>query len=422
MTKRLIYREILPTLCWASFVHLLIAVAAAAIPEMGDLGIFKLWANQAYDKGIHQAFTDPEFQYDWLPLYLYVSKFIGAVFDLSGLRDHLGYWSRGLSLLLKSTMIVFHIITAYILYVVCRAIGQDAARAKLCCQLFAWNPGLLVATGLYGYQDAFHTVLVVGALLCLLVDKRRLTYVMCALVALTKPQAVIYLAPFACFGIRKHGFRWVLRAIPWGVAVCILVLLPFWAYGTAHSVFNMYFGVTNVHEWLTGCAHNIWWLVSPAPPFESDRLPLLFGLRGIDLGLIMFGLLVLGLGWRLYHSPTETTLFESCALLGFGFFMVVTEIHENHHYAVFGLLAPVAVMRLSLRWVYAILSITFVVNLVTTKWLLETGEILQFAFVRFETVNAMMNVIVFIVWGWLFFKQRLDCNNDDSGKAWDHSL
>lgn len=398
MKKQMIYREILPTLYWASLVHLLIAVAGSPMSQMGDLNMFKLWANKAFDVGIHQAFVDPEFRYDWLPLYLYMSKAIGAVYDWSGLRDAFGPWSRGLSVLLKSTMVGFHIVTAYLLYAVCRVIGEDRTRANLCVQLYVWHPGLLIATSLYGYQDAFHTALVVGALLFLLLDKRRLTYVLCALVALTKPQAVIYLAPFVLFGLRHYGFRWILDAIPWVIGVCVLVLSPFLIYGTFFSVFDMYSGITNVHEWLTGCAHNIWWLVSPVPPFESDRLPLLFGFSGLQWGLFMFAVLTCFLCWRLFRQASHAVLLETCALLGFGFFMVVTEIHENHHYSLFAFLAPIAALRLSMRWVYSVLSITFAVGLMTTKWWLETDDFFQLGFLRAETLNAMVNLIVFVVW------------------------
>jgi hypothetical protein len=200
-----------------------------------------------------------------------------------------------------------------------------------------------------------------------------------------------------------------LNAVPWVIGVFLFVLSPFLIYGTLFSVFDMYSGITNVHEWLTGCAHNIWWLVSPVPPFESDRLPLLLGLSGLHWGLLLFAMLVSGLCWRLFRQPNNTVLLETCALLGFGFFMVVTEIHENHHYALFAFLAPVAAMRLPMRWIYFVLSITFAVGLMTTKWWLETDDFFQIGFLRVETLNAVVNVSVFAVWLALFFSKRLSC-------------
>ena len=247
MKKSMLYPEILPTLYWASLVHLLIAVAGAPMTQMGDLNMFKLWAIKAFDVGIHQAFVDPEFRYDWLPLYLYVSKTIGVVYDLSGLREAFGPWSRGLSVLLKCTMVGFHLVTAYFLYAVCRVVGQDEKQANLCALLFVWHPGILIATDLYGYQDAFHTALLAAALLVLLTDKRRLTF-----------------------------------------------------------------------------------------------------------------------------------------------------------------LAPVAAMRLPMRWIYSVLSITFAVGLMTTKWWLETDDFFQIGFLRVETLNAVVNVSVFAVWLALFFSKQLE--------------
>ncbi|MFT5368374.1 MAG: hypothetical protein ACI8V2_003338 [Candidatus Latescibacterota bacterium] len=456
MVKPKMHREILPALWWASMIQLIIAFAAAWIPEMGDLTMFKLWANQTYENGIHQAFLEtgfhydwlplhiyvnkaigagydwsglrylfgpmhfalstenvrpdtllgPDFRYDWLPLYLYVSKAIGAFYYWSGLRDLFGPWSRVLSMLLKSTMIGFHIVTAYWVYAICRIQNHSQRDARFCCLLFVWQPGIIVATCLYGYQDAFHTVLLAGALLCLLTNRRLLTYALCALIALTKPQAAIYLVPFACFGLRQYGLLWCVKGVLWGLGVMVLALSPFLFYGTFSSVFGMFMNVTNVHEWLTGCAHNFWWLVAPVPPFESDRLPLLFGFNGLEIGLFAFAVFTCGLGFRLFRDMSVPILLDVCALFGFGFFMVVTEIHENHHYAMFLFLAPLATTRLQMRWAYYILSGTFVINLITTNLWLESDLVLQVGFLRIETLNAMVNAFVLFVWLYIFFKKR----------------
>jgi hypothetical protein len=57
MVKPKMHREILPALWWASMIQLIIAFAAAWIPEMGDLTMFKLWANQTYEKEYIRRFS-----------------------------------------------------------------------------------------------------------------------------------------------------------------------------------------------------------------------------------------------------------------------------------------------------------------------------------------------------------------------------
>jgi Gpi18-like mannosyltransferase len=405
MTKLEIDREILPVLCWAWILQALIASASAVLPEMGDLAIFKLWANRNYDHGIHRAFLAEDYGYDWLPLYLYVSKAIGMFFDGTGLRDHLGPMSRALSLLLKSTMIGFHVVTAYLVYVIGLILSSDRQKARLGCLLFLWQPGALVATCIYGYQDAFHTLLVAGAGVSVLTNARVSSYAFCVLVALTKPQAAIYLVPFAFFGIRRHGWRWGLGGIFWGLATLSLALSPFWLHGTMGSVLDMYTGVTQVHEWLTGCAHNIWWLVAPVPPFESDRLPVLGGLSGLETGLILFAFLTGAIAYRIRHTESVPTFLEACALFGFGFFMLVTEIHENHIYSIFLFLAPLASAQPQMKRIYTILTGTFAINLISTNLWLHSGLIMQAGFLRLGSVNATVNLIVLLAWLSLFWNR-----------------
>jgi hypothetical protein len=88
--------------------------------------------------------------------------------------------------------------------------------------------------------------------------------------------------------------------------------------------------------------------------------------------------------------------------------MVVTEIHENHHYAMFAFLVPLIATRLPLRRIYFVLSATFAINLMTTKWWLETDMILQFGVLRIETMNAWANLVVLVFWIYLFLVKRKD--------------
>ena len=399
-------------LLWAGFVQFLIALATLPLPEMGDLIMYKLWANEIYDEGIHAAYALPHLQFDQYPLYLYVSKFVGGVYYLSGLYDLFGPWSRALSLLLKCAMVACHIATAPLVYYTARAMGYHRETAWTCFLLFVWNPGILIATVLYGYQDAFHTLLLAAGLFCLLSNRMHLTWGICALVFLTKPQAAIYLAPIGFYGIFQFGWQWVMRAMGMAFVVWVIVLSPFWIYGQLWGVFDMYAGTANVHEWLTGYAHNFWWLYKPVPPFATDRLPVMWGLRALDVGLLLFAWITVCVCVSLYKKTSAVSLANACGLVGLTLFMVLTEIHENHHYAVFLFLA-LLVRSPIFHWMYYVLSLTFAVNLMAAKWWLETGSIIEFGFLRLDTVNAMVNGVVFLIWIYLFFIQRAEGNDLD---------
>lgn len=386
--------------------HALIVYLAIPLVEMGDMQMFKIWSHQAQAQGIHKAFLHPDFRYDWLPLYLYVSKAIGWFYAWSGLQSFFGPWSSALTAVLKMAMVSLHICTAFLIYALCLNLGKSERQAKICSLIYTWHPGLIVATDIYGYQDAFHTLFVVAACVSLFLNLRSISACLFALIFLTKPQAVIYLLPFACWGVMQFGLYWLVRGGLIGVGMIAMILVPFWWHGTLHSVFDMYLGVTSVHEWLTGCAHNFWWLVSPVPPFESDRVPLLFGLSGIQIGLVFFSLFAGILCWRLMQMRTPWMLIETCALLGFGFFMLVTEIHENHHFAMFAFLVPLAFRGARGRLILFALTCTFAINLILTNYWLETGQVFEFGGVRLETVNAIVNASIFCFWCYQHFQKK----------------
>jgi Gpi18-like mannosyltransferase len=400
-------------LIWAGFVQFLIVLATLPLPEMGDLTMYKLWANEIYDEGIYAAYTLPHIQFDQYPLYLYVSKFVGGVYQISGLYDLFGTWSRALSLLLKCAMVACHLATALLVYHLARVMGYGSETAQTCFMVFVWNPGILIATVLYGYQDAFHTLLLAGGLFCLFSYKMNWAWVFCALIFMTKPQAAVYLGPIGFYGIFRYGWSWGLRAIGVALVVWAIVLSPFWIYGDLWGVFNMYLGTANVHEWLTGYAHNFWWLFEPVPPFTSDRLPILWGWNGLQIGLVVFAGITTVVCFSLYKKTSAVSLVDACGLVGLTLFMVLTEIHENHHYAVFLFLALLARSK-GFRWMYYILSLTFAVNLMAAKQWLETESILEIGFLRLDTINAMINGLAFLFWLYLFFVQQKEVNQQDN--------
>ncbi len=187
-----------------------------------------------------------------------------------------------------------------------------------------------------------------------------------------------------------------MRSVPVVVTLTLLVLVPFLYYQTLPDVFGMVLNVPHIHAWLSGCAHNVWWLWKPAPPFHSDREVLLLGLRAIDLGLLVFALCVgLLLTW-VHRRPEPRTLILASGYMGLAFFSVVIEIHENHLFAAFPFLAVGAVDHRRLRWLYCGLSFVFSAGLVLTLWMLETGYAWTPIGVRVDRLNAFLMVGLFV--------------------------
>jgi hypothetical protein len=179
----------------------------------------------------------------------------------------------------------------------------------------------------------------------------------------------------------------------------------------------MYLSVTSVHKWLTGLAHNIWWIHWPAPPFRSDRIPLVWGLNGLTLGLTLFGLFTLGSLAYLVRRPTNTRLIHVCAFLAFAFFMVVTQIHENHLYAMFAFLTVLVTLSAPLRWLYAGLTVTFGAGLILALWLFHMKQPVLLGPVRLGIMNAGVNVVMLVIWSYLILVREYTPAFQDSGRS-----
>ena len=156
---RLFPTEIRRDLLLSSSLYLFVAICAAGFREYGDEPSFKHWANQAHQLGIHNAY---KWGYDWLPLYLYVAKSVGWAYHCLGFASWFGDYSRALTFVLKVTMIALSAGFGVVVWHLASHANVNALRA---CRYCAYCPGLLLATGAFGYQDAFHTLIVTVAVL-----------------------------------------------------------------------------------------------------------------------------------------------------------------------------------------------------------------------------------------------------------------
>jgi Gpi18-like mannosyltransferase len=355
------------------------------------------------DQGIHQAYS---WGYDWLPLYLYLSLFVGLLHRHSGLADHFGSHGEALTLLLKLPMMLLNLLVGWLIYRLVRRLGGTERQALAAGAVYLFNPAILLATTILGYQDALHTALVILAVYCLSAGRERWAPVWTTLAFLTKPQAALFWIPIGALFAIRTGIRGLAGGMAAAVGTAGLVLLPFILHGELASVGQMYWNVPRVHEWLTGCAHNIWWVFFPAPPFQSDRDPLLLGLNGLTLGLAMFALFASGSLLRLLRQPSEGTLVHVCAFLAFAFFMVVTQIHENHLYAMFPFLAVLMPFWRPFRLLYAGLTLTFAVNMALVLRLLQVDGPVMVGPIRLALVNALANVGMLGLWSVLLFRSR----------------
>jgi Gpi18-like mannosyltransferase len=388
----------------AGLAHLALAVAATALPQWGDLAIFQEWAGRFATSGIGNAYsshTNAELRYDWPPLYVYLGKGSGLLYEALGLRDRFGPAAPVFGLVLKLPMIGLNLWVGWLLFRVAPRLFHDASLGRWAAAAWLWNPAIALATDVFGYQDALHTSLLVAAASMLVAGRIPAAAVWMTLAALAKPQAWIFLAPFGTFLLRTASRTQRARAALLAALTALLVLSPFLVAGQWSEFLRAHRAMPSLHPWPSALAHNLWWALFPAADeasFPSDLQPAFLGLSPRVLALLMLTGFCAEVAARLARRPDPQRLVGLSALLSFAFFMLATQVHENHLYAMFPFLTLAAAGHRFLRGVLLATTLTFAANLWLALHWLASGPGLALGWQFVSLANALLNIGILLVW------------------------
>jgi hypothetical protein len=417
---------------WAAVVLALLAtvalyggIALGSRPgPLADLTHFKYWTRLVSVEGLHAAYSGeyPETYAIYPPVTLLAFRLAGALYQQAvdpafALEPALA--SHALTVLLRLQALLFHLLVGLaVLTVGCRAAPFAAAYGGMLAYLF--NPGVVFDVAQWGQPDPVFGLFVLLALAAATAAGESWGWaggagLALALAALAKPQAWVFLPLVAALVGRRGGLAGLVAAGVGAAAGGLWVALPFLLQGTLRELVGLPRAISSVMPVVTANAHNLWWaLSSGAARWYLDQEPLAGALsyRLVALGLVALfaGLALL----RALREPTLGVVYLAGAYTGFGFFMTMTQIHENHMYIVFPLLAVAAVSlgrptgqgeRARLWALYAILALTWCANMLLHDFDLAepvVAPLLPGPLEEAQRLNALANVAVFAIWtAWL---------------------
>lgn len=252
-----------------------------------------------------------------------------------------------------------------------------AAARKYVTEKFAWlaalafwfNPAVLWNGAYWGQTDALHTLpVLISFLLIVFTPRVGLAFFVLGIAAFTKPQAIVF-APLLLLAAYKTPLgkpgNWtaIARALLCGALGAVVILLPVILTGGTDGLLAYFGDTVGHHPILSANAHNLWWLAFQGNIDVADTRALFpdapVSFRAFSLAL--FGAVYLITLVKAWRAPLAE-FFELGAFVGFAFFMLPTEIHENYGYALLPLLA-VAMTR-DRRWIafYLAVSVTMTLN------------------------------------------------------------
>jgi Gpi18-like mannosyltransferase len=341
----------------------------------GDIAIYMAWTHQITHHGIHSAYS-PDFsdRPNTTPGLLYPFRAIGEVFrrffspDFPSPQSDHTYQAYLRFMLRLPALICNGLIAAVVFWLVRRRWGDRMGLIAIAAYVF--NPAVIFESAYYGQTGAVHALFMLLAVIGLAEGAPAAGWASLTVGMLTKPQADLFLPLFVVLTWRRYGWRGLLRSVLAAAAVALIMLAPFIAHGTLGQMWERVSHPADYHPMLSATAHNIWWLFSLGNGKASDLLmpPLLdrlgwpiFTYRFIGLGLV--GLAYLLVMVRTWRDRSPETLYLSTAYLFTAFFMLATQIHENHLIPMFSLLL-LACPGHRRRWlIYALFAVTATLNM-----------------------------------------------------------
>jgi hypothetical protein len=263
-------------------------------------------------------------------------------------------------------------------------------------------PATWYVSAWWGQYEAIYVLPALLAVLTARAGRPGWTAALVALSLMTKPQALPFAVPFAAWFLATQGWRGTVRAGVVGVAVIVLLWLPFIpAGGPLNYLDNLGRYQNDIFSVLSLRAWNPWWLVQElgaGGDFVADGTAVLGPLTFRLIGYLVTGLLAIVVFVGVYRRPTAEQLALGLAAITLVAFVSLTTMHERYAYPAFVFLLLLLPRRVpTIAW--ALLSVVFVLDLVAAAppegWALpDTAPISLLGAVVMTAVAAVIVMLV----------------------------
>ena len=366
-----------------------------------DENCFKAWYNTAANSGLH-SFYDSTWC-DYPPFSIYIFWVFGKLAYAIG--------PGSLDILIKLPQNLFDLATAYLIFRFVRSM-YSFLPALGAMTIYTFNPAIIFNLAVWGQFDSIYTFFMVASLYALMRSKYELSGGLFSFAILTKPQSVVLLPVLAYVMLRNGGWK---RAVSSGalcIALVFLIILPFHWNNPITFLIDRYSGYS-VYPYNSINAYNFWalqgfwrWDGGGAPP-RPDMLSAPHSFLGLSYqiwGIIALVILIAFVMWQLHRRYDQKAAVFAVFLLMFGFFMLMTRMHERYLFPVFALLAMSFFSR-QLIVLYVGLTATFLANLVYVMAMLNAGAFIPDGHWSLY-VLAPINGILFFYALWIFWRMQ----------------
>lgn len=296
---------------------------------------------------------------------LWFSGWIGSLIEPS---------ADGFRVIVETPPLIADLLIGLTLYFAAWRDGRGL-RAMVVMMLFALNPALIFDTVIWGQSDSIVALPILAAVLLILAGRNRLANMLgwsaAAIAILAKPQAITIAVPLGLWTLLDAGIvecGWSAAAF---VGTIALGILP---YQIGHSwdwIINVYQDLGTRFSDASVGAFNFMGLIGGMGTPDTDKV---LGVSYRSLGLSLTGAVYVISSYLVWRARSAQSAMLAIFVALFGFFMFAPRIHERYLYYPLVLLIPIALESGFLTSIFAVVSATFLFNLIYIKHLTDTSS------------------------------------------------
>jgi Gpi18-like mannosyltransferase len=263
------------------------------------------------------------------------------------------------------------------------------------------HPAIIDVSAWWGQYESIYLLSALGAVVLALEGRNGLAAVAVAVCVMTKPQALPFVLPFAAWFWTHGGWRAVVRSAAIGLAVIVVLWLPFiQAGGPLHYLEHLAEYQNEIFPYLSLHAWNIWWVIQAAAAggFAGDEVAVLGPVTLRHLGMAATGFLSIVVAFLIVRDPRPRTFILGLAastLISYGF---LTQMHERYAYgALIFLLLLIPERRI--QWLYIAFGVVFTLDL----WSAAPPAPIFAAWLPFAGIPSIVGSVAMLAITWLTF-------------------
>jgi Gpi18-like mannosyltransferase len=227
------------------------------------------------------------------------------------------------------------------------------------------HPVVFDVSAWWGQYESIFVLSGLGATIAAINGRNGLAAALVAVSLMTKPQAIPFVLPFAAWFWATGGIRELARAAAIGLAVIVVLWLPFIPHGGPAGYLETVQGYsTGVFAILSLRAWNPWWIVQELAAgglFVNDNQAILGPLTFRQIGYVATASVAGLIALAIVRDPRPERLVVGLAASVMTFFTFMTQMHERYSYAAV-LLVLVLFYERRIRLVWEVLGFVVMLN------------------------------------------------------------